>query len=69
MPGGRPYPPTARFLRNQMPMSASRGHLPVWNFAKYVIDRKGQIVAFFPSEVTPEAPELRNAITKALAQN
>ena len=43
--------------------------LPAWNFAKYVIDKKGQIVAFFPSEVTPEAPELRNAIAKALAAN
>ncbi len=45
------------------------GKLPAWNFAKYVIDKKGQIVAFFPSEVTPEAPELRNAIAKALAAN
>ena len=45
------------------------GHLPAWNFAKYVIDRKGQIVAFFPSQVTPEARELRNAIATALAQN
>jgi len=34
-----------------------------------VIDKKGQIVAFFPSEVTPEASELRGAIAKALAAN
>jgi glutathione peroxidase len=44
----------------------SSGHLPAWNFSKYVIGKDGQIVAFFPSEVTPEAPELRRAITKAL---
>jgi glutathione peroxidase len=41
------------------------GHLPAWNFSKYVIGRDGRIVAFFPSEVTPESPELRRAITKA----
>jgi glutathione peroxidase len=43
------------------------GKLPAWNFAKYVVDRNGQIVAFFPSAVTPESPELRDAIAKALA--
>jgi len=43
------------------------GKLPAWNFSKYVIDKHGQIVAFFPSDVTPEAPELRAAIAKAMA--
>jgi glutathione peroxidase len=42
------------------------GHLPAWNFSKYVIDKHGRIVAFFPSEVTPEDPDLRAAIRKAL---
>ena len=45
------------------------GNLPAWNFSKYVINKNGQVVAFFPSKVTPEAPELRAAIDKALAQN
>jgi glutathione peroxidase len=44
------------------------GHLPQWNFSKYVIDRQGNVVAFFPSDVTPEDPSLRAAITKALAR-
>jgi len=44
------------------------GNLPAWNFSKYVIGRDGKIVAFFPSKVTPDAPELRAAIDKALAQ-
>ena len=44
------------------------GRLPAWNFSKYVVDKSGQVVAFFPSEVTPEAAELRRAIDKALAQ-
>ena len=43
------------------------GQLPAWNFSKYVIDKSGKIVAFFPSQVKPESPELRAAIAKALA--
>ena len=43
------------------------GQLPAWNFAKYVVDKNGRIVAFFPSQVQPESPELRAAIAKALA--
>jgi glutathione peroxidase len=46
---------------------AKSGNLPAWNFAKYVVDKNGKIVAFFPSQVTPESPELRAAISKALA--
>ena len=43
------------------------GNLPAWNFSKYVVDRIGRVVAFFPSDVTPEDPRLRGAIAKALA--
>jgi glutathione peroxidase len=42
------------------------GNLPAWNFSKYVIDKQGKVVAFFPSKVTPEDPALRGAIAKAL---
>jgi len=45
------------------------GNLPAWNFSKYVIGKNGQIVAFFPSQVTPDDPALRQAIAKALASN
>jgi glutathione peroxidase len=44
------------------------GHLPAWNFSKYLVDKQGRVVAFFPSDVTPQDPALRAAITKALAQ-
>ena len=56
--------------RDQSPIYAfleKSGNLPAWNFAKYVVNKQGQIVAFFPSDVTPESPELRAAISKALA--
>jgi glutathione peroxidase len=43
------------------------GKLPAWNFSKYVIGKDGRVLAFFPSEVTPDAPELRDVIAKALA--
>jgi glutathione peroxidase len=45
------------------------GHLPAWNFSKYLVGRDGKIIAFYPSDVAPEAPELRGAIAKALASN
>ena len=43
------------------------GNLPAWNFSKYLVDKQGRIVAFFPSDVTPEDPALRAAIARALA--
>jgi glutathione peroxidase len=57
---GRAQSPVYAFLERS-------GHLPAWNFAKYVITKDGQIAAFFPSEVTPDDSRLRAAIAKALA--
>ena len=45
---------------------AKSGHLPGWNFAKYVVDKTGSVAAFFPSQTAPDAPELRAAIARAL---
>jgi glutathione peroxidase len=42
------------------------GNTPGWNFSKYLIDRDGHIVKFFPSKVTPEAPELVEAVQAQL---
>ena len=44
------------------------GNLPQWNFSKYLIDKNGQVIGFFPSKVTPDAAELRAAIQKALGE-
>ena len=44
------------------------GHLPEWNLAKYVIGKDGQVKAFFSSKVTPEDPQLRQAVAAALAE-
>lgn len=43
------------------------GKLPAWNFSKYVVGKDGRIRAFFPSNVAPDAPQLRKAIDEALA--
>ena len=37
-----------------------------WNFAKFVIDRTGAVVARFDPSTAPTAPEVRAAIQKAL---
>jgi glutathione peroxidase len=44
------------------------GELPAWNFGKYLVGRDGKVVAYFPSKVAPESPELRDAIEKALGR-
>jgi glutathione peroxidase len=57
---GRQQSPVYTFL-------GTTGHLPAWNFSKYLIGKDGKVIAFYPSDVTPESPELRRAIAQALA--
>lgn len=40
---------------------------PKWNFHKFLVGRDGRLIAGFPSKVTPQSPELTQAIEKALA--
>ena len=44
------------------------GHVPDWNFCKYLVGRDGHVIAFFPSKVEPDSKELREAIARALAR-
>ncbi|MGD1952033.1 MAG: glutathione peroxidase [Leptolyngbyaceae cyanobacterium] len=37
-----------------------------WNFGKFVVGRDGEVVARFEPQTAPEAPELKEAIEKAL---
>ena len=48
-------------------LGKASGNLPAWNFSKYVVDKEGNVVAFFPSKTTPDSPELKAALDKALA--
>ena len=47
-------------------LGAAAGRFPSWNFHKYLIGRDGQLIADYPSQVTPEAGELIDAIEAAL---
>jgi glutathione peroxidase len=42
------------------------GTAPKWNFHKYVINRHGQLVDYFNSTTSPDAPRVVKAIKKAL---
>ena len=42
------------------------GNQPKWNFNKYLIDRNGKVIEYYPSKVTPEDPALVGKIEQAL---
>jgi glutathione peroxidase len=58
-PGGE-QSPVYTFLQQQT------DEVPGWNFCKYLVDKDGQVIAFFESSVAPDAAELRKAIDLAL---
>lgn len=39
-----------------------------WNFAKFLVNRKGQVIARFPARMTPTEAQVTAAIEKALAE-
>lgn len=48
-------------------LEAATGESPKWNFHKYLIGRDGKVVASFGSRTKPDAPEVIQAIEKAIA--
>jgi len=46
---------------------AESGHLPAWNFHKFLIGRDGQVMAVFPTTVSPGSRALGAAIQRALS--
>lgn len=49
-------------------LARATGATPQWNFHKYLIDRSGEKVLSFPSEVLPESRILVTAIERMLAE-
>ncbi|NPD09870.1 glutathione peroxidase [Vibrio ostreicida] len=47
-------------------ISAQAGVEPRWNFYKFLIGKNGQVLATFPSSVSPISPTVTQAIEKAL---
>jgi glutathione peroxidase len=42
------------------------GKEPKWNFTKYLIDRNGKVLEYYPSKVTPDDKQLVSRIEQAL---
>lgn len=47
-------------------LTGATGKKPGWNFCKYLVGKDGKVLGFYPSGVSPDAPELREAIEGAL---
>jgi len=47
-------------------LEAQTGDVPSWNFCKYLVGRDGAVVGFFGSRVSPDDPQLLDAIETAL---
>ena len=46
-------------------LTATGGEIQ-WNFTKFLVDKDGKVVARFEPKVTPESPDVAEAIEKAL---
>jgi glutathione peroxidase len=57
--------PLYQFLTDKEANPSTAGAIG-WNFAKFLADRNGKVIARFASKVTPESAELINAIEAAL---
>jgi len=58
--------PLYTWLREQATKPDGPGDIK-WNFAKFLVDRRGNVVARFDPKTSPAAPDVRQAIERALA--
>lgn len=56
-----------KFLTSQETNSKFAGEIP-WNFTKFLVNRKGEVIARFKPGDKPESAEVTSAIEKALAE-
>ena len=64
---GKGIHPLYEFLTSETTDPKHAGAIP-WNFAKFLINRKGEVVARFQPGVKPASAELDSAIEKALSE-
>lgn len=57
--------PVYKYLTKEQPNKKTRV-TPKWNFAKFLIDKNGQVVHYFGSRTDPLAPEVVEAIESIL---
>ena len=48
-------------------LGEAAGELPNWNFGKYLVGKKGEVLAYFAPNVEPEDPKLVQSIEAALS--
>ncbi len=59
--------PLYKFLTSETTDPKHAGAIP-WNFTKFLVSRKGEVVGRYQPSVKPESSELGSAIEKALAE-
>ncbi len=62
---GQGIHPLYQFLTGPETDPKFAGPIP-WNFAKFLVDRKGQVIARFEPDDEPESPKVTRAIEEAL---
>ena len=64
---GEDTTPLYQYLTDKSANPTTGGEIK-WNFTKFLVDKKGNVINRFESAVTPEAAELVKAVEAALAQ-
>jgi glutathione peroxidase len=64
---GKGIHPLYAFLTDRATDPKFSGRIP-WNFAKFLVNRKGEVIGRYQPDVKPESAELTAAIEKALAE-
>ena len=64
---GKGIHPLYEYLTAETTDPKHAGPIP-WNFAKFLVNRKGEVIARFEPGVKPDSSELTSAVEKALAQ-
>lgn len=49
-------------------LTSENGGEVKWNFTKFLVGKDGKVIGRFESKVTPESPEMTQAVEKALAE-
>ena len=49
-------------------LTAENGGEVKWNFTKFLVGKDGKVISRFESKVTPESPEMTQAVEKALSE-
>jgi glutathione peroxidase len=60
--------PLYQFLTSKDTNPKFAGDIP-WNFTKFLVNRKGEVIARFKPDVTPESDKMTGAIETALAES